>query len=72
MPEGPCLMSIDHGTESIRVRIFEQKGTPLAFASQAYALKHPHSWWAELDLEEWRSCLVQAGEETGWCHGSSP
>ncbi len=41
MAEGPYLMGIDGGTESVRVGIFDREGTPLAFGGETYALKHP-------------------------------
>ncbi|CAN5547743.1 FGGY-family carbohydrate kinase [soil metagenome] len=63
MAEGPYLMGIDYGTESVRVGIFDREGTPLAFASQAYALKHPRPGWAEQDPEEWWNGLVKATRE---------
>ena len=60
MAEGPYLMGIDGGTESVRVGIFDREGTPLAFGGETYALKHPRPGWAEQDPDEWWSCLVAA------------
>jgi FGGY-family pentulose kinase len=60
MSEGPYVLGVDFGTESVRVGIFDLEGTPAVFAAEAYALKHPHSGWAEQDPDEWWSCLVQA------------
>ena len=63
MAEGPYLMGIDYGTESVRVGIFDREGTPLAFASQTHALKHPRPGWAEQDPEEWWNGLAKATQE---------
>ena len=63
MKIGPYFMGIDGGTESVRVGVFDQEGTPLGFASRAYALKHPRPGWAEQDPAEWWSSLVAAVRE---------
>src|SRR5438105_14624514 len=63
MVSGPYLMGIDGGTESVRVGIFDREGTPIAFASRTYALKHPRPGWAEQDPDEWWSSLVVAVKE---------
>ncbi len=60
MSEGPYVLGIDLGTESVRVGIFDLEGTPAVFAAEAYSLKHLHSGWAEQDPDEWWSCLVKA------------
>jgi ribulokinase len=60
MSEGPYVLGMDFGTESVRVGIFNLEGTPVVFAAEAYPLKHPHSGWAEQDPDEWWSCLVKA------------
>ena len=60
MSEGPYVLGIDFGTESVRVGIFDLEGTPVVFAAEAYSLKHPHSGWAEQDPDEWWNCLVKA------------
>jgi ribulose kinase len=60
LSEGPYVLGIDYGTESVRVGIFDLEGTPVVFAAEAYSLKHPHSGWAEQDPDEWWSCLVKA------------
>jgi FGGY-family pentulose kinase len=60
MAEGPYLMGIDGGTESVRVGIFDREGTPLAFGGEEYSLKHPRPGWAEQDPDEWWSSLVAA------------
>jgi FGGY-family pentulose kinase len=63
MKNGPYFMGIDGGTESVRVGVFDQEGTPVGFASCAYALRHPRPGWAEQDPEEWWSSLVAAVRE---------
>ncbi|HKH76079.1 MAG TPA: FGGY family carbohydrate kinase [Rubrobacteraceae bacterium] len=49
MAEGPYLMGIDGGTESVKVGIFDREGNPVVFAGETYALKHPRPGWAEQD-----------------------
>ncbi|MGA4508181.1 FGGY-family carbohydrate kinase [Propionibacteriaceae bacterium G1746] len=51
------LMGIDFGTESVRVAIFDTKGTPVTFAATAYKTTHPRGGWAEQDPDEWLRCL---------------
>lgn len=72
MAEGPYLIGIDYGTESVRVGIFDREGIPLAFASQTYALKHPRSGWAEQNPDEWWSCLIGATREAMEKSGVAP
>jgi FGGY-family pentulose kinase len=57
------FMGIDGGTESVRVGVFDQEGTPIGFASCTYSLKHPHPGWAEQEPDEWWSPLVTAVRE---------
>ena len=63
MKSGPYFMGIDGGTESVRVGVFDQEGTPIGFASSTYALKHPHPGWAEQEPADWWSSLVRAVRE---------
>jgi len=63
MKSGPYFMGIDGGTESVRVGVFDQEGTPIGFASCPYALTHPHPGWAEQNPSEWWSSLVTAVRE---------
>ena len=60
MTDGPYFLGFDGGTEGMRVGIFNWEGTPVAFASEPYALKHPRPGWAEQDPAEWWMCLVAA------------
>ena len=41
MTDGPYFLGFDGGTESMRVGIFDPEGTPITFAAEPYALKHP-------------------------------
>ena len=63
MQSGPYFMGIDGGTESIRVGIFDQEGSPIGFASHPYALKHPRPGRAEQEPDESWSSLVVAVRE---------
>ena len=47
MTDGPYFLGFDGGTESMRVGIFDGEGTPITFAAEPYALKHPRPGWAE-------------------------
>lgn len=57
---GPYVVGIDFGTESVRVGVFDQTGTPIAFAAQEYKLYHPRPGWAEQQPDEWWAALVKA------------
>src|SRR5207302_6197250 len=54
------FMGIDGGTESVRVGVFDQEGTPVGFASRTYTLKYPRPGWAEQYPDEWWASLVAA------------
>lgn len=56
------LMGIDFGTESVRVALFDTKGTPITFAATPYKTTHPRPGWAEQSPDEWLACL------TASCH----
>jgi FGGY-family pentulose kinase len=72
MVGSPYLMGIDGGTESVRVGIFDREGTPVAYASHKYTLKHPRPGWAEQDPDEWWSSLVTAFREMMSTSGIAP
>jgi ribulokinase len=54
------VISIDGGTESARVGIFDLAGNLLSLASQPYATDFPRAGWAEQDPEQWWSAIVAA------------
>ncbi|WP_182354819.1 FGGY-family carbohydrate kinase [Flaviflexus huanghaiensis] len=56
------LMGIDFGTESVRVALYDTKGTPITFAATPYKTTHPRPGWAEQHPDEWLACL------TASCH----
>ncbi|HTI13617.1 MAG TPA: FGGY family carbohydrate kinase [Dictyobacter sp.] len=57
--DGPYLLGIDMGTESVRVGVFDTRGFAVALAATPYKLRHPRPGWAEQDPAEWWSALVQ-------------
>jgi FGGY-family pentulose kinase len=57
---GPYVVGIDGGTESIRVGLFDLQGNLLISRSKAYETVHPHSGWAEQDPESWWNSLKEA------------
>ena len=66
------LMGIDFGTESVRVAIFDTKGTPVTFAATPYKTTHPRGGWAEQDPEEWLRCLEASSAKALSNAGVSP
>ena len=56
-PEGPYLIGVDGGTESLRAGIFDLRGTPLAYASTAYPTRFPHPAWAQQESRDWWKAL---------------
>jgi len=60
MPEGPYLMGIDFGTESVRVGLFDAEGTPAAFHAIEVDTERPRPGWAEQDPGQWWSSLAGA------------
>ncbi len=60
MAEGPYVLGVDFGTESVRAGVFDLAGKLLAAQAAAYALSHPRPGWAEQDPDEWWSALVSA------------
>lgn len=57
---GPYLLSIDVGTESARVGIFDGDGVPLAFEATTYPTAHPRPGWAEQNPADWWSAIVDS------------
>src|ERR1700694_330953 len=72
MTDGPYFLGFDGGTESMRVGIFDREGTPITFAAEPYALKHPHPGWAEQDPAECWACVVAAVRKTMTESGIAP
>ena len=58
--EGPYVIGIDGGTESIRVGLFDLRGNLLLSGSKPYETYHPQSGWAEQDPEAWWTSLREA------------
>ncbi len=58
--EGPYVIGIDGGTESIRIGLFDLRGNLLLSRSKAYETYHPQSGWAEQDPEAWWASLKEA------------
>jgi FGGY-family pentulose kinase len=70
--DGDRVIGVDVGTEGVRVGVFDLEGTPLAFASEPYELRHPHPGWAEQDPDAWWSALVAATRRAVTASGVSP
>jgi len=58
--EGPYVIGIDGGTESIRTGLFDLQGNLLLSKSRPYQTRFPQSGWAEQDPQEWWVALKQA------------
>lgn len=58
--EGPYVIGIDGGTESLRVALFDLRGNLLLSKSRAYQTHFPQSGWAEQDPEEWWRALKES------------
>lgn len=54
------LMGIDGGTGSIRVGLYDLKGSPLGFAATEYNTKHIHTGWAEQSPDDWWQALKES------------
>lgn len=71
------IFTIDGGTESVRVALFDLKGRLLAASAEPYPTRYPRSGWAEQDPQDWwaslcraaRACLERApaGRVVGLC-----
>ena len=67
---GPFVMSIDGGTESLRVGVFDLQGRLLATAAQTYGTSFPRPGWAEQDPNDWWVAAANAVRQaTGWLSG---
>ncbi len=58
--EGPYVVGIDGGTESIRVGLFDLQGNLILSKSSPYETHHRQSGWAEQNPEAWWNSLKQA------------
>jgi len=58
--EGPYLLGMDIGTGSVRVGIFDRKGTPVVFEGVELETRHPRPGRAEQAPETWWSGLATA------------
>jgi ribulokinase len=72
MPDGPYLMGIDFGTESVRVGLFDAEGTPAAFHAVEVDTERPRPGWAEQDPGQWWSSLVAAVKGAMDAAGAAP
>ena len=54
------LLSIDGGTESLRVGVCDARGNLIASAAAEYVTSLPHGGWAEQDPKDWWQALVKA------------
>lgn len=61
--EGPYVIGIDGGTESIRIGLFDLQGNLLLSRSSAYQTYYPQSGWAEQYPEAWWDALKEAMAE---------
>jgi FGGY-family pentulose kinase len=66
------VIGVDVGTEGVRVGVFDLTGTPLAFASEPYELRHPRPGWAEQDPRSWWSSFVAATRRALEASGVAP
>ena len=55
--EGPFVIGVDAGTESLRAGVFDLEGNPLAFSSTAYQTTFPKPGWAEQNPQDWWEAL---------------
>ena len=58
--EGPFLIGVDAGTESLRAGVFDLQGNPLAFSYTAYKTTFPKPGWAEQNPQDWWEALAKS------------
>jgi len=59
----PLFLSIDAGTESLRVGLFDTHGHLLNHSTCAYPTTFPQPSWAEQDPQDWHRALITALRE---------
>lgn len=59
----PTYLSIDIGTSSTKLTLFDDSGRPLISRSAAYEVDYPRPEWAEQDPEEWWRAVCQLAPE---------
>ena len=58
-PSPPYVMGIDVGTQSLRARVFDLAGFPVAAADRPLATTYRHPGWAEQHPDEWWRALAE-------------
>ncbi len=58
-PRPPYVLGIDVGTQSLRARVFDLAGFPVASAERPLTTTYRHPGWAEQRPEEWWHALVE-------------
>lgn len=58
--DGPLVLGVDGGTESIRVALFTATGEPVAVAREPYDTRHARPGWAEQEPDDWWRGLIAA------------
>ena len=60
LQDSSYFMAVDAGTEGVRVGVFNQIGSLLSSAAEAYETVYPQSGWAEQDPASWWNALTSA------------
>ena len=60
MHQKQYFLGIDVGTSSVKIGLFDHKGYPIAFESEAFSLTTPKSGWAEQNVYEWWNAICTA------------
>jgi xylulokinase len=58
--QSDALIGIDLGTASVKVVVTDVRGVLLVHTSADYAVRHPHSGWAESDPYDWVQSITTA------------